>query len=62
MTTWLNDKEETVNIGDTVTNFRGDTGTFQGTGRPSNNPLFPPKVIVNGREYNASVWGLITND
>ena len=46
-----------VNAGDTVTDFRGDTGTFQcfsrfgGTGTP--------KVVVDGVEYYARVWNLL---
>lgn len=55
---WVTEQGEPINEGDTVTSFRGETGTFNYTGRLSNNPLFPPKVIVDGYEYNANVWGM----
>lgn len=40
--------------------FRGELDTFSmvsGFGRTG-----APKVIVNGREYNASVWELTVNE
>lgn len=45
--------------GDTVFTRNGDFGTFQGIGRIGR--LGDPKVIVSGREYNASVWRLDWN-
>lgn len=43
--------------GDTVTDFRGNTGTFQSVSRgPEYNGT--AKVIVDGREFYARVWNL----
>ena len=55
-----NSDGDTVERGDTVTDFRGDTGTFTmvtGFGRTGT-----PKVLVDGREYYARVWGLTVNE
>lgn len=46
-----------VEVGDTVTDFRGDQGVFQGVTRgPEYNGT--SKIVVGGREYYAQVWGL----
>lgn len=51
------DTGEVVEQGDTVTNFRGETGTYQGATRPRW-PGKSGKVVVNGREYYDKVWNL----
>lgn len=56
----VTDANGKVERGDTVVSFRGELGTFSmvsGIGRTGT-----PKVIVNGREYNADVWGLEVNE
>ena len=51
-----NKSGEPVSEGDTVRSARGKKGTFEGIGRLGR--LGDPKVIVDGAEYNANVWGL----
>jgi hypothetical protein len=46
-----------VRKGDPVTDFRGDSGTFTGVSRGPEGGR-TAKVIVDGAEYYASVWGL----
>jgi len=50
-----------VNPGDTVTDFRGETATYQGVARGPE-PERMAKVIVDGREYYASVFDLTVTD
>jgi len=46
-----------IEIGETVINFREETGTLQSINRP---PMLgkSAKISVDGREYYAGVWGL----
>lgn len=46
-----------VEIGDTVTSFRGETATLQAITRAAV-PGKSGKVSVGGREYYDKVWGL----
>lgn len=46
-----------VKNGDTVTNFRGETGTFEYATRAESLGK-SGKVVVNGREYYDKVWNL----
>lgn len=48
---------KTVFVGTLVTNFRGETGTYQGITRPPSEGK-SAKVQVDGREFYAEVWGL----
>lgn len=46
-----------TDIGSTVTDFRGDTGILESVTR-ANEDGRDGKVVVDGREYYARVWGL----
>lgn len=48
---------EPVNIGDTVTDFRGARGVLESVNRPQSEGR-SGKVTVNGREYYDRVWDL----
>lgn len=46
-----------VSVGDKVTNFRGETGIFQGVTRMPTDGR-SPKISVDGREYFVHVYDL----
>ena len=48
-----------INPGDTVTDFRGNEGTYQGAGRAWGTDGRSGKITVDGREYYDRVWGLV---
>lgn len=50
------DTNEPITYGTSVKSFRNEIGHFEGIGRIGR--LGDPKVIIDGYEYNASVWGL----
>lgn len=47
-----------VEIGATVTNFRGETGTLTQLTRPNSEGRDGKVIARNGREVYARVWGL----
>ena len=51
---------QVVNPGDTVTDFRGETGVFRVATRVTGPGS--GKVVVNGREYYDRVWNLAVRD
>jgi GTPase involved in cell partitioning and DNA repair len=52
---------QAVNKGDEVTSFRDAKGTFEGVSR-GGAPGKTAKVIVDGRENYATVWGLTVTE
>jgi len=57
----INKEGAIVNPGDTVTDFEGETGTYQGVARGPESER-SAKVIVDGVEYYASTFNLTVTD
>lgn len=57
----LNKWGKEVAVGDTVTNFRGETGTFQGITRMPEG-VRTAKIQVDGREFYSHVYDLYVEE